>query len=257
MTLLVVFLCLAGQRYLPGQYDKPNFNWILFYYRGLERFFAEYSWWQGSLGVAILIAGLILGYVAVIMTLLHALGVVVTFLFNLVVLWFYLEARPLQAKADESVFIPEIFMGRYQAIFAVLFWYVVLGPLGAILYAELRKLELHLKTEKHEDVYFSTGFLDKLNVVRSWMDWIPVRLLGLTFALVGQFRPAFQMWLQNFRNRHDEPLVVDYGLTALNWDLSSTLSGSATELVEIEALITRALIVWVVVIGVFTLGQWL
>ena len=62
----------------------------------------------------------------------------------------------------------------YQRWFAVLFWFVLTGPVGALVY---RLLQLHAATV---DAPLPGKLL-------SLADWIPSRLLAATFALAGDF----------------------------------------------------------------------
>lgn len=257
MTLIVIIVCLFVQRFLAWEVPKPTLTFFIKYTRWLEAFCSQWRLWQ-SMGVVIVFVSAALIYFAVISTLGLALGIVFTFFWHLSVLWYYLEAKPLTPENAAGIPLNELFMNHYYSIFAVLFWYVVLGPLGVIFYGESHRLETHLKQEQKNDIYFSEDFLQQLIFARSLMNWVPVRLLGLTYALVGQFRPAFMFWRSRFVGLQSEPfLVVDYGMLALNWDPNLVLSSSEQQLTEIKGLTNRALIVWLVVVAVFTLGRFI
>src|SRR3990167_4801285 len=253
MALIVIVICLLVQRVLMWEVNKPHLAFFIKYTAWLEMLCNQWRIWQGLGGVFFVFASIAALYVMVIGVLGAIFGVVFLFLWHLCVLWFYLDAKPLVFESVHPIPLNELFMNRYHAIFAVLFWYLVLGPLGVIFYCESRRLEFHLKQEQKSDVYFSEEFLQKLMLVRSMMDWVPVRLLGLTYALIGQFRPAFTFWCSHFAGLQSEPLlVVDYGMIALNWDPKLVLSRSEQHMMEMRGLTNRALIVWLVVIAIFT-----
>src|SRR3990167_6854712 len=156
MALTVVLVCLLVQRVLAWKVQKPMFTWFMAYTARLETLCVNVTWWKGLGGVAVLLASVALMYLIIIGLLEHFLGIVFTFIFHAVVLWYYLDAGRL---TDESMSLKQIFMNRYQNIFVILFWYILVGPLGVILYSESRRLEAHLESVRQEEVYFSEDFL--------------------------------------------------------------------------------------------------
>jgi len=89
----------------------------------------------------------------------------------------------------------------FQRLFAVLFWYLVLGPAGALAYFVLVQMRRARYTSASLD--YEQPWLARLEFV---LEWVPARLLGLTFALAGQFEATF-----NCLRRY----AVDTGSTAL------------------------------------------
>lgn len=88
----------------------------------------------------------------------------------------------------------------YRQVFAVLFWFVVLpGPAGAVLY---RLAELLAEEWRSEPARGDVTPLARERVVFGrparnllWLlDWIPVRLTALSFAVVGDFEDAVYCW---------------------------------------------------------------
>jgi AmpE protein len=65
-----------------------------------------------------------------------------------------------------------------QGFFAVIFWYCLLGPVAALAY---RLLALAAERSQHSGVAGLAGR------VQHAFDWLPVRLLAASFALVGNF----------------------------------------------------------------------
>jgi len=66
----------------------------------------------------------------------------------------------------------------YQSFFAVIFWYALLGPLAALAYRLLA-----LSAEHAEQ----PALRERAVQVRHGFDWLPVRVLAASFALVGNF----------------------------------------------------------------------
>ena len=73
-----------------------------------------------------------------------------------------------------------------ERLFAILFWYLILGPVGAIVYYALVQLR-------------ALSYLDFESANEHWLrrlifvlEWPVARLLGLTFALAGDFEAGFK-----------------------------------------------------------------
>lgn len=73
----------------------------------------------------------------------------------------------------------------FERLFAVLFWYLVLGPAGALAFYALGQMQ---KPRYPSALEFDQPWLARLEFV---LEWVPARLLGLTFALAGQFESTF------------------------------------------------------------------
>ncbi len=71
----------------------------------------------------------------------------------------------------------------FERLFAVLFWFFLLGPLGALMY---RLVFLQVQRGREED-----------GIMQRWLwllEWPAVRLLGLSFALTGNFSGCMGQW---------------------------------------------------------------
>lgn len=73
---------------------------------------------------------------------------------------------------------------------AILFWFVVFGPAGAVLYCMVRESY----DDKDEQV---RGFLskDKMRRILHVLDWLPARVFSLGYLLIGNFSKAAGIWL--------------------------------------------------------------
>ncbi len=76
-----------------------------------------------------------------------------------------------KARVDRSLFLI-----AHERLFAVLFWFCLLGPLGAVLY---RMTAL----SADNDAPFTLPAL----TARRWLDWLPIRIFVLLCALAGHF----------------------------------------------------------------------
>lgn len=97
---------------------------------------------------------------------------------------FLAAQRDLQLDAEGSPqqLLPQVqgylLWQGYQGFFAVIFWYVLLGPLLALAY----RLLDHVSRQSHDP-----SLQEKARLLRHALDWLPVRALSASFALVGNF----------------------------------------------------------------------
>ena len=88
----------------------------------------------------------------------------------------------------------------YRQVFAVVFWFVILpGPVGAVLYRAAALLALEWGTlapgiEATPHTQARGEFGRPARQVLALLDWIPVRLTAMSFAIVGDFEDAVACW---------------------------------------------------------------
>lgn len=92
----------------------------------------------------------------------------------------------------------------YERWFAVVFWFVLLGAPGALLYRvcqlaaknnNSQALEPDLQTEADGSEASDTAFVGENNarVLLGFMDWLPARLWGFAYAMCGDFSVIMQI----------------------------------------------------------------
>ncbi|MDB6061456.1 MAG: hypothetical protein JWM78_1559 [Verrucomicrobiaceae bacterium] len=158
-----------------------------------------------------------------------------------------LALNPAAAVTDATQLHTQVRRGilylAFERWFAVVFWFYFLGPWAALFY---RLLQLTLAQHASED--------DRL-IVRQWLtwiEWLPVRLLGLAFAVTGNFASCFGTWRHHLAGFTPVPdLLVVYSEHAI--DAAAVRNESlpfseraAEELHELDGLLARSTIAWLV-----------
>jgi len=139
-----------------------------------------------------------------------------------------------------------------QRLFAVLFWFLLLGPMGAILYRIANRLP-HLDQAKRDlDFYLNAKQLLAI------LDWLPARLTAVCYAIAGSFEDALYGWRSYQERRFDEFSDSSSGtlictgsgamrLTTLLDEASEGLQDYTYLPQAAMALVWRALVVWLVI----------
>ncbi|SEN49560.1 AmpE protein [Pseudomonas sp. ok272] len=125
----------------------------------------------------------------------------------------------------------------YQSFFAVIFWYFLLGPVAALSY---RLLALAAEHSQNPAVAERAGQL------RHAFDWLPVRLLAASFALVGNFVAVGRVMLHELLNWNISAaqLIEKVGMVA--GEIPAPVAGpeGINSLDQLWELLLRAAVVW-------------
>ncbi len=106
--------------------------------------------------------------------------------------WRGASSERLNSEEVIRLTIEEALLASYQHVFAVVFWFVLLpGPSGAILYRLSSFLRQRWGGSKETELVAFGSFAVE---VFKLLDWMPARLTGIAFAVVGDFEDAAYCW---------------------------------------------------------------
>jgi len=170
------------------------------------------------------------------------------------------------------VVIEEGLLLSHRYVFGVAFWFVVLGPSGVVLYRCAADLAERWGGRVEPDaVVFGRFALRVFEVI----DWVPVRLTAIGFAVVGNFEEAIYCWRTQAASwsPQGEGVLLASGAGALGVRLGETLQrhggvnyrpalGTGEEadpehMRSAVGLVWRALVFWLGVIVVVSAAHWL
>ncbi|MCW5589724.1 MAG: regulatory signaling modulator protein AmpE [Legionellales bacterium] len=146
-----------------------------------------------------------------------------------------------------------LFIQANQRIFAVLFWYSILGVVGAVLY---RFTVIFKNIAQRESSDYGL-YAAVTQCVQTLMDFIPARLVGLAYACAGDFVRGFNAWREfAWGNLHSSyELLKACGIGAIAASKRAK-SGLAENVAAIE-LIQRSIWLWVIVYALIIFFGWL
>ncbi len=134
----------------------------------------------------------------------------------------------------------------YQSFFAVIFWYALLGPVAALAYRLLALAAEHATTP---------AVADNAGQLRHAFDWVPVRLLAASFALVGNFVAVSRVMLHELLNWNISAAQLISKIGCVAGEVPAPVVGveGVNSLDVLWELLVRAAIVWYAGFALWTL----
>jgi membrane protein required for beta-lactamase induction len=289
MNLISILITLAIEHYYSAVQSLRRYNWFRNYSSALYAKLAGQEWRNGPFGI-LLIIGSILFAVWLISAMLASVAVFLAFLFATCVLIYTLGPVDLSQQVkdyseavhnkDEDAIrdIARQILGCSRSklstlspneigqmvqravlnesitrIFGIILWFMVLGPLGAAL------LRMACELKKYHSL-MGDGFEKSINDLVEILNWLPVRLTVIGFALAGSFTDTVSRWtsLTDFWKDDNETLLIDSAMGAIqNEPIDDDEENDCLEAIHRTlALAKRTLVVWIAVIAILTLTGW-
>lgn len=167
------------------------------------------------------------------------------------------EAAALVAERDLGISAPDapsllraveaqLLWRSHQGFFAVIFWYVLLGPMAALAYRLLSLTVEHARSE---------AMRERAGQLLHAFDWLPVRVLLASFGLVGNFVAVNRALLHDLLHWEipARQLLADVGPAAA--DLIEPFEGEAglARLDSLAALLVRTRMLWYAAIAIWAI----
>jgi AmpE protein len=151
----------------------------------------------------------------------------------------------------------------YQRWFAVVFWFLILGPAGALAY---RICYLTARLDVYPQQAGSASLDDTIQQqAHQWvhyLDWLPARFLAAAFCLTGKFESAVDCCISQLTdNKPAAEFIDDCAVAALHDDVRVRLSSEEDLAIEqgerdilaVQSLLSRSVICWLVAIALLQL----
>jgi len=292
MSLIVIVICLIAERFLLEYQHLREFLWLTRYDQWLER--QALAGWlrRGIPGLLLLLLPPVLLTGLLQDLLANGLFGLPGLLFAGLVLLYTLGPGDLDlqvdryaqaAEQDQEAHLQEIageimndtpptseparsqgvaecvLQGANQQLFAVLFWFLLLGPMGAMLYRIASLLPGLERAQQDPDFHLNVKQLMFI------LDWVPARLTAIGYAIAGSFEDALYGWRSYAERRFDE---FDDSNSATLICTGSGAMRLATLLDETEeglrdyshlpraamALVWRSLVVWLLILAFLSIA---
>lgn len=286
MYLIIILISLAVERFISHHVEYRRFQWFL-----------ALGHWLRNLGPVILKDGpigviiTVLPLVALTFLCVALFGALFYFVFSIIVLLFCFGPKDIDADTDSYIqacerddseekqailqdmlngrtytgfeghqprMVDALFVEANDRIFSVLFWFLILGPAGALLY--------RFSSELHRDAVLNDEtpayFREVAAYLHAILDWPSGHLTALGYAISGSFTHAFEQWTAQVRSRRKNgnlaQILIATGRGAALLDTNKVI----VEMDEVDKvsianeLVWRTIIVWVVAVALFTIAGW-
>ena len=168
------------------------------------------------------------------------------------------------AALDGPALVEAVFVNAMQRWFGVLFWFLLLGPVGAVLY----RLSVLATQGEWASALPEENRLGA-RAVKTALDWPVAQLMTLAMALVGNFDTVFTAWREagGTRFRLDTGFLGYAARASVRCELAEEAEEYAEEgmvqamrelpeLRDAMSLVWRILLLWLALLAVFVIGGW-
>lgn len=287
MTLLSILIGLGVEFFLVSLDRLRNYTWFEKYSDWLEYRCNKYRFWNGAAGVLLTLV-IPLSVLYLFIYWLDSIWFVLSFVFSVLVFIYclgsdfyrllddYVEAleagdlgningiehqlgkdSELEDRDDREI-IKLLLLRAHEHIFAVIFWFVILGMVGSLLYI----LAVRLK-DKFKHIHGS--YADTVRDFHKVLIWPSARLLAVGFALGGSLVDAIEGWrdVEGHMLDRSEDIVFMSGSGALQYQqqevnaLDEKRDEFSGAIQELQALLNRTLIIWLTILGIMTISEYI
>ncbi len=290
MSLLSVIFALIAESFISSLSELRRFDFFFRYVSWLRAKLPPFSFQNGSITLVIVVAGVLFAVWLISAMLGNVLGLF-GFLFGIAVLIFMIGPRDLEEDVQNlntafdnndydaanlyasqlsnrtisespmqlaQTVKEEILLQANTRMLGVFFWFILLGPVGAVLFRVSCLLKENQLTEKDD-------FADASRELYDIMIWLPARICVLSYAVAGNFVDTMSYWngVSDLWLRNSEEFIVISGVGALRYeqrierDEHDEEEPDTAGIHHALSLVKRAVIVWVVILALLTVTGWL
>lgn len=308
VTLIAVVVALVlGHLAQSLAQSVRQYGWFGDWARWLGVRFAEGSFWRGRWGIAIALVPPLLAVALFQLALRDAFFGLMALALAVIVLFYTWGPRDLDldvdavADAPDSVsrraaaarlwpeggmpavldggnLIEAVFRNAQHRWFGVLFWFLLLGPVGALLYRLTA-----VAAEGEAATALPSETREGARTLMAWLDWPVAQLMTLSVALVGNFDTVLGAWREAGGASFDprRPFLGAVARASVRCELAEeasdyadgggveagdaglvppppmpVFSGEIPELRDAMSLVWRSLLVWLAVLALFVIAGW-
>ena len=170
------------------------------------------------------------------------------------------DTETLEEQEVVSATIETLLENGNDAIFGALFWFVLLGPAGAVLYRLVNTLDAMwgYKNERFLQFGWAAARFDDL------LNWVPARLCAFSYALAGHYNSAITSWkaqAHHWKSPNAGPVMaagagalsitiggdaIYHGTKESKPELGMGEQPTAQHIFEAQHLINKALFIWLI-----------
>jgi membrane protein required for beta-lactamase induction len=290
MSLLSIIFALIAEHFIPNLSGLRRFDFFFRYVSWLRAKLPTFSFQNGTVTLVIVIAAVLFAVWLISTMLGNVLGLF-AFLFGIAVLVFMVGPGDLEADvqnistafenndnesanfyasqlSNRTVSEPpmqlaqtvkeNILLQANTRLLGVFFWFILLGPVGAVLF----RLSCLLKeNQQNENDDFAAASRELYDI----LIWLPARICVLSYAVAGNFVDTMSYWngISDLWLRDSEEFIIVSGIGTLRYEQRRDRDEYAENepdkvgILHALSLVKRAVIVWVVLLSLLIVTGWL
>ncbi|MDQ5888239.1 MAG: adenosylcobinamide-phosphate synthase [Pseudomonadota bacterium] len=186
--------------------------------------------------------------------------------------WTLQNTDEMESEEIAKLAIEQGLIDSYRYVFGTIFWFLLLpGPTGAVLYRFASRLAVKWGEQAPNDREAFGLFAAR---ALKAMDWVPIRLTSISFAVVGDFEDAVYCWRSQAQTwiNYDYGVLLASGAGAIGIRLGESLhqdntvkyrpelgigdAADADYLASAVGLVWRTVVLWLVLALMFSLTHW-
>jgi len=286
MNLIYIIILLSSERYVGSIEKLRNTTWLLKTCLWVQNHSPIF---RGIFGILIVIIPLTV-LIGFIQFKLEQLSLAHGFVFSLIILFFCLGPKSFYAQVKNfiaaysknniptandyasnlvarnnletneknlpNLVVEALFVILNERILGVFFWFLLLGPAGAVLFRASITLKNANTDEGHKT------FKQAAKNFAFFINWPNAHLVAISYAVVGHFVAALSQIKKpsltcNTRwNDRNDCMLICTGIGALHFTADDN-SSPTTIICSALAMVRRAIALWVGVIALLTLAGWI
>jgi len=158
---------------------------------------------------------------------------------------------------EPAALVAATFEAALKRWFGVLFWFILLGPAGALLY---RLLQLSIATP----ALANRPGAAQARRCAMLLDWLPAHFVALALAVASNFDAVFKTW-RDWHAAHADRFELNPGFldaiarASVDADVADEYGDAHNPLVALSdamVLVRRVLVVWLTIVALIVLGGW-
>ena len=316
MTLFSILLVLLIEQFRPLRADNPVYAWIRAFAARIEHSFNAGQPEHGRMGWLVMMSVLVVP-VLLVYWVLALVGPLAQFAWTVLIVyltlgfrhyshyftaiqaalsegelpearrllaeWTHQDVRDLDAREVARLSVENALITTHRHVFGVFFWLLLpIGPAGAVIYRVAEYLARAWNGPDLKEESFGSFAKKAFDLI----DWLPVRLTAIAFAIVGNFEDAVYAW-RNFARRWKsettgiilssgggamgvrlgtpaeyapgvpEVDVTAYDSTSADVEILPGEEPSVRALQSTVGLIWRALLLWILLLLLVSVANWL
>lgn len=174
------------------------------------------------------------------------------------------ELQHLQLQQDKNLagmgFGQTLVWLNYRYFIAVMLFFVLFGPAGALFYRLLTTMnERDISDDVDKDIVQDEDENNNDEARHAnqqllfWVDWLPVRLVAFGYMLVGHFSKAMPVWLENLFEIEKAPSKILISVAQMSEDYMVDADDCTAEPCLLVKLAKRTLLLFLAIIALLTL----